>query len=714
MTWDLLADRYVLQRILGEGGMATIHLGYDERMGRQVAVKVVDPSDPDEARVALAHEVTVMAQLDHPGVLPVYDFGEDGDWTFAVLPYVRGEDLRSRLDEGALDLPSVLEVGLQVAEALVHCHARRVVHRDLKPENILLAREAGRARCVLADFGIAVHNGVDQDDGKLIGTPCFMSPEQLRGDGADERSDVYMLGSLLYECASGELPYGALDLSAMYRAIVEPPRPLREVTDGRVDHELDALAMACLDHEAERRPTAARLVERLRTLLDRVRLRAAARSTSTASEPPSSPRSPSGPARDDMLGDWLLVRGEYDAAAEAFASAQKARGPVPSPQEELRYLLRLATLAHKIGRYDKVIAHGRSALDIAGHHDGLGSTLAARTAAIAALGCTSAGRFDEALVWVDDGERALDVGEGRELDSDADEIRRAELALLRSRGNVLVGRGDPVGAIAVYHRTLDLCDPRDDPWEHSIAVFNVGEACTRAGRYDEALDYLERSFVEKSALGDRWGLSYTYAMRAEIRYDRDDLDAAAIDTAEGLALAVAIEDPKLMSMHRSMAGWLELERGALDDASTSFARALRVADACHAVPEVVAARRGLAAVHFVRGQEVLGHRYASEASRQADQSGGRIDRARCASTLAKFVAAHDGEAARRHLADARELAEETGCPYLALDVALWRIETEERLGEDRSAERHDLATRARRVGALRVARQAGAEPVPDS
>ena len=704
MSWDVLAERYVLQRILGEGGMATIHLGHDERMGREVAVKLVAPDEPDEARAALLHEVSVMAQLDHPGVLPIYDFGEDGCGLFAVLPYVRGEDLRSRLEEGPLAPQTTFEIGIQVAEALAHCHLRRVVHRDLKPENILLTWEAGRVRAVLADFGIAIRNGVDSHRDKVIGTPCFLSPEQLRGDGADERSDVYMLGSVLYECVSGTLPYGACDLAAMYRAIVTPPKRLREVAPFPVDPELDTLVMVCLDHDPERRPAASHVAEGLRALLDRTRFRRAAKTVPSESSEP--PRALADPARDELLGDWLLVRGEYEAAAQAFETARQARGSLPTPEENLHYLLRLATLAHKIGRYDKVLDHGRRALEIVDDHDGRGSTLAARTAAIAALGCTSAGRFAEAMVWLDEGERALDVGEAGAVTGDAREIRRAELSLLRSRGNVLVGRGDPIPAIVAYQRALELCDPEDDPWEHSIAVFNVGEACTRAGRYAQALDMLERSFVEKAALGDRWGLSYTYAMRAEIHYDRDELDASASDVREGLALALAIDDPKLASMHRSLLGRLALERGECAEASSLFAQALRGADACHAVPEIVAARVGLAAVHLARGQGVLGHRYASEALRQANQSGSRIDRARCSVVAAKLVAGRDDAEARAHVELARELAEATGCPFLTLDVALARIEVEEALGEDRAAERHDLARRATKAGAARVARRA--------
>ncbi|HEV8611937.1 MAG TPA: serine/threonine-protein kinase [Gemmatimonadales bacterium] len=204
----ILADRYVIEREIGRGAMATVYLARDQRHQRPVAVKVLRP---ELARLLgsdrFLREIRIAASLQHPHVLPLYDSGEAEGFLYYVMPYIAGSTLRARLlQERRLPVAEALGIARDTADALAHAHEAGIVHRDIKPENILL--EAGHA--VVADFGIARAIGaasVGGTAGLPIGTPGYMSPEQLTAqENIDGRSDVYSLGCVLYEMLAGELP----------------------------------------------------------------------------------------------------------------------------------------------------------------------------------------------------------------------------------------------------------------------------------------------------------------------------------------------------------------------------------------------------------------------------------------------------------------------------------------------------------------------------
>jgi TolB-like protein/tRNA A-37 threonylcarbamoyl transferase component Bud32 len=224
-----LADRYTIERELGEGGMATVYLAEDLKHQRQVAIKVLRP----ELAAAIGadrflREITTTANLRHPHILPLYDSGAAGDTLFYVMPFVDGESLRDRLSrEKQLPLDDALQIAREVADALSYAHSRGVVHRDIKPENILL--ESGHA--VVADFGIAkaisaAGGQTLTQTGMSVGTPLYMSPEQAAGDQeVDGRSDLYSLGCVLYEMLAGQPPFTGATAEILVRQhlVVDAP-----------------------------------------------------------------------------------------------------------------------------------------------------------------------------------------------------------------------------------------------------------------------------------------------------------------------------------------------------------------------------------------------------------------------------------------------------------------------------------------------------------
>jgi serine/threonine-protein kinase len=209
---EVLSGRYVIERELGRGGMATVYLAQDLRHGRRVAIKALRP----ELAMAIGadrflREIHVAATLSHPNILPLYDSGESEDVFYYVMPFVDGESLAARLRrDRPLPIDEAAAIARQVAFALAAAHERGIVHRDIKPDNILLEGE----RALVADFGIAhALGGAPQDKltdtGLIVGTPTYMSPEQISGSAQiDGRSDIYSLGCVLYEMLVGEPPYG--------------------------------------------------------------------------------------------------------------------------------------------------------------------------------------------------------------------------------------------------------------------------------------------------------------------------------------------------------------------------------------------------------------------------------------------------------------------------------------------------------------------------
>ncbi|MEO8478026.1 MAG: protein kinase [Gemmatimonadota bacterium] len=225
-----LADRYQIERVLGEGGMATVYLALDLKHRRKVAVKVMRPELAETlGSERFLREVDIAAKLSHPHILPVYDSGAADGILYYVMPVVEGESLPAKLArEKQLPVEDALRLAREVAEALAYAHRQGFVHRDIKPANILLSD----GHALVADFGIARATEGDTraltQTGLAIGTPQYMSPEQASGDpNVDGRTDIYALGCVLYEMLAGEPPFtGPTAQAIITRSITEMPRAL--------------------------------------------------------------------------------------------------------------------------------------------------------------------------------------------------------------------------------------------------------------------------------------------------------------------------------------------------------------------------------------------------------------------------------------------------------------------------------------------------------
>jgi TolB-like protein/Tfp pilus assembly protein PilF/predicted Ser/Thr protein kinase len=249
---------YRIERPLGRGGMGAVFLAYDTTLHRRVALKLlVGPRESDASRSRLVREARTSAALNHPNICTIHEVGEADGTAFIAMEYVEGRSLRDRLDEGPLGLSDVLRFGIQAADALAYAHDRGVVHRDFKAANAIVTDE-GRLKVV--DFGLARRDDVWVAGattmsslvpaGTAAGTPYAMAPEQVRGEPADARTDIWALGVLLYEMVTGTTPFSGGTVPELFSSILtKAPAPLPDT----VPTELQVVIERCLHKEPARR-----------------------------------------------------------------------------------------------------------------------------------------------------------------------------------------------------------------------------------------------------------------------------------------------------------------------------------------------------------------------------------------------------------------------------------------------------------------------------
>jgi serine/threonine-protein kinase len=364
----LAGGKLKIEQLIGRGGVGAVYKARHRELKMPVAVKVLRESfqhDIDFCRRFYA-EALAASRLDHPNVTRVIDFGQEPDGLlYLAMEYLDGVELRSVIHEaGPLPTERIVEIVAQVCAGLSHAHARGIVHRDIKPENLVLMPgqdDDGRRIEVVkvCDFGIAQHRALRRmgDEGSVAGTPEYMSPEQCRGDELDERSDVYAVGVVLYELATGQIPFRAeRPQSILNKHQFTPPPPPSQIR-ADVDPTLEAIILKALAKEpADRQQSMRELRAELRDVLASLDASASVREISPAPAsvrtPPASVRTPpappkppplpkaaarsSTPRRDEPAPDWLERGGAFTPArggGAAPASTARAASRQGAPGE---------------------------------------------------------------------------------------------------------------------------------------------------------------------------------------------------------------------------------------------------------------------------------------------------------------------------------------------------------------------------------------------
>jgi serine/threonine protein kinase len=259
-----LLDRYTVQQQLGEGGMGVVYRAVDER-GQPVAIKMLHAtiaSSPDLV-ARFEREAAAQAMLAHPNIAELHAVGvtDEGEMFF-VLEFIEGDDLATELETGSLEPERAIEITKQLLSGLHHAHQFGMIHRDLKPENVLLSWTAAGERVKLIDFGLVklitdVFGDAERQrltrTGVVFGTPQYMSPEQMRGEPLDPRSDLYAVGIVLCEMLTGRRPFEAEEVTELWQAHLTAPVPSLADLGGPSDPNLDAILATLLAKRPDER-----------------------------------------------------------------------------------------------------------------------------------------------------------------------------------------------------------------------------------------------------------------------------------------------------------------------------------------------------------------------------------------------------------------------------------------------------------------------------
>jgi serine/threonine protein kinase len=265
MVGEIISHYRIIGK-LGVGGMGEVYLAEDQRLGRKVAIKFLpaEVATNENAKQRLLREAKTAATLDHPNICAIYEVGEEGGHSFIVLQYIEGETLAASLKRQLPDLREALAIAAQVADALNEAHTRGIIHRDIKPENIMLTT---RRQVKVLDFGLAKvlrDPRIAEPDaetgtllsmpGMLMGTAPYMSPEQVRGEELDGRSDIFSFGTVLYELLSGRRPFEAKSTAEVISAILtSDPPPINRSSLAHSGGAEEQLIRKCLEKDAAQR-----------------------------------------------------------------------------------------------------------------------------------------------------------------------------------------------------------------------------------------------------------------------------------------------------------------------------------------------------------------------------------------------------------------------------------------------------------------------------
>src|SRR3954463_12627462 len=259
--------RYNIERTIGKGAMGVVYEGVDPRLGRRVAIKTILKShlDEDTAKdysMRFVREAQAVARLNHPHIVQVYDFGEEGDIAYLVMEFIKGKELKTFFDASErFDLKEAVRIMCELLDALDFAHNAGIIHRDIKPANVMLDAQA---RTKLTDFGVARVQDTDRTQaertqaGTMVGTPAYMSPEQITGGTIDKRTDVFSAGIILYQFSTGEKPFTGSGAWTIAKKIIQEEPPAPSTLNNAVTPLFDAVVNKALSKDPNTRFQSAR------------------------------------------------------------------------------------------------------------------------------------------------------------------------------------------------------------------------------------------------------------------------------------------------------------------------------------------------------------------------------------------------------------------------------------------------------------------------
>jgi len=312
MIGRTLLNRYQITAQLGDGSTATVYRATDLRLNRDVALKVLLPHVRDSTRRRFFQEATAAAQLNHPGIMAIYNIEEDYEQPFLVVEYVEGRALTDFIPSAPA---VVVELGAQIARALQYAHERDIIHRDIKPANIKVTPERS---IKIMDLGLALPREAARvtAEGMVIGTPAYLSPEQAQGAALDFRTDIYSLGVVLYELACGQLPFDADDISALLlQQVRQPPPPPRLIVPS-LPADLESAILKALEKHPARR------FQSCRSMADALE---AALSAPSPADAPTAGRRPEGPDLTRRPSLRLVLADDHNIMRRTLVSFLEGR-----------------------------------------------------------------------------------------------------------------------------------------------------------------------------------------------------------------------------------------------------------------------------------------------------------------------------------------------------------------------------------------------------
>jgi hypothetical protein len=461
---SLLAGRYRVLRRLGAGGMASVWLCDDERLGRPVAVKRLHADSPGEMELRFVREAKLGASLNHPNLVAVYDTAVEDEGLLIVMEYVEGESLAQALLRGPLESRRVAQLARELGGALDHVHTQGVVHRDVKPANVLLRRDGA---VKLVDLGIAV--SVDQTrvtrSGTVLGSASYMAPEQLEGREVGPAADVYALATVCFEALAGRKARGGrTPVEIAHEVATASPPDVREHAPG-----IPAAAAAALERGMSREPTwrqrsAGELALELEKGLERGRSephppgRSETRTLPLAGTAPLSRTAARASRRSPSFAGPLAVALIALAAAAVVAAVlltgggegDNQRADRPAQQQERR------------DQAQEPASRGDEAVDDAAGDEGQ---------------VTDTAPAEPAPEEPAPAEQPIDPAQG---------------AALNEQGYALMQQGDYAGAVPVLRRAVAAWPEDSTDLNYAYALYNLGASLNRSGNPAEAIPYLEK------------------------------------------------------------------------------------------------------------------------------------------------------------------------------------------------------------------------------